>query len=246
LLVGPSGAGKTLMVARLARHTAAVKGAAKVAVVSYRDGRVGGWHQEYLNANVAGIDYFSAEDAVSLRTLQGSMALRQEYGLILIDTAGPQIAQRVAEVQAVYADCSAHAVLAADSSCATLQRILQTPGINWATLMISKLDESVQPWPLIEYLCNSDVRLSVASDGCHVADLRLDFSAAALVEMAVAQLTRIPEPFVKSRGVLASLPVSQPAAAQARSENPAPLKFNSFSSQLRAPVKPQGLRAPFN
>lgn len=246
LLVGPSGAGKTLMVARLARHAAAVLGAGKVAVVSYRDARVGAWHQEHLSANVAGVEYFRADDSVSLMTLQGSMELRQEHSLILIDTAGPQMAQRIAEVQAVYPDCSAHAVLAADSSCATLKRILQTSGISWASLMVSKLDESVQPWPLVEFLCNSDVMLSAASDGCHVSDLRLDFSAAALVEMAVAQLTRIPEPAARPQGFQSRLPVPHAAALQAQPETPMPLKFNMPSSQLRAPARPRGLRGPFN
>ncbi len=238
LLVGPSGAGKTLMVARLARHAASVKGAGKVTVVSYRDARVGGWHQEHLSANVAGVEYFRADDSVSLRTLQGSMELRQEHGLVLIDTAGPQMAQRVAAVQAVYPDCSVHAVVAADSSCATLNRILQTPGISWASLMISKLDESVQPWPLVEFLCSSDIMLSAASDGSHVADLRLDFSAAALVEMAVAQLTRIPEPVARSQGLPAGLPVAYSADEQARPENTMHLKFSMPSSQLRAPERP--------
>jgi len=246
LLVGPSGAGKTLMVARLARHAASVKGAGKVAVVSYRDARVGGWHQEHLSANVAGVEYFRADDPVALRTLQGSMELRQEYGLVLIDTAGPQMAQRVAEVQAVYPGCSAHAVLPADSSCATLNRILQVPGTSWASLMVSKLDESIQPWPLVEFLCSSDVMLSIASDGSHVADLRLDFSAAALVEMAVAQLTRIPEPVARSQGLQARLPISHAADEQTRDEHTAKLKFSGPSFQLLAPVRSRGLRGPFN
>jgi len=246
LLVGPSGVGKTLMVARLARHAASVKGASKVAVVSYRDARVGGWHQEHLSANVPGVEYFRADDSVSLRMLQGSMELRQKHGLVLIDTAGPHMTQRVAEVQAVYPDCSAHAVLAADSSCATLNRILQTPGISWASLMISKLDESVQPWPLVEFLCSNDIMLSAASDGSHVADLRLGFSAAALVEMAVAQLTRIPEPTARLQGLQARLSAPHSAGEQARHENTMHLKFSIPSSQLRVPERPRGLRDPVN
>jgi len=246
LLVGPSGAGKTLMVARLARHAASVKGAGKVAVVSYRDARVGGWHQEYLSANVAGVEYFRADDLASLRTLQGSMEPLQEYDLVLIDTAGTQMAQRVAEVQAVYPDCSIHAVLPADSSGATLKRILQAPGTNWASLMVSKLDESVQPWPLVEFICNSDVLVSIASDGSHVADLRPDFSVAALVEMAVAQLTRIPEPVARSHEPQTRLPILQAADGQTRHQHTAKPKFSSPSFQLRAPVRPQGMRGPFN
>lgn len=246
LLLGPSGVGKSLMVARLARHAASNKATGKVAVISYCDGPVGSWQQEHLNANVAGVDHYHAGDAVALGVLKRSMELSQEHELILIDTASSFMAQRVAEVQAVYPDCLAHAVLAADSSSAALNRTLQTSGISWASLMISKLDESVQPWPLVEFLCSTDLKLSAASDGFQAADLRFDFSAASLVEMALAQLTRIPEILARPHGEPVRLPIARDAGERAWTGAPMRLKFNMSSAQLRAPARPQGLRGPFN
>ncbi|MGI9135092.1 MAG: hypothetical protein ACR2I0_14305, partial [Rhodoferax sp.] len=235
LLSGPSGAGKTSMLARLACRAAAQPNAPQVAVVSYRDARLGGWHLEHLVANLPGVEYFRADDATALQKV---LSQRPRDGLVLIDTAGTQIAQRVAEVQTVCPDCAVHAVMAADSSTASLNRILQASGIAWTSLMVSKLDESVQPWPLVELLCNHTIALSAASDGSHLSDLRTDLSAGALVEMAVAQLSRVPESVSTQPRLAAQAAALVPGGNAARLVLP-PVR-------LKATSNPRGLRGPFN
>ena len=65
------------------------------------------------------------------------------------------------------------AAVAADASTATLRRALRSSGIRWNSLMVSKLDESVQPWPLVEFLCDNFLPLSAASDGVRIEQLYL-------------------------------------------------------------------------
>ncbi len=226
LLAGPSGSGKTLMVVRLASQAAAQMGADKVAIVSYQDDRTGAWAHTQALAAQSGVECFRADTPAALAAVVSRLSDRS---LVLIDSSGSQMAARITEVQTALPACETHAVVAADASSATLRRVLRTSGIRWNSLMVSKLDESVQPWPLVEFLCDNFLSLSAASDGAHVSALRRDLSTSALVDMAVAQLSRAPE-------VIAPIQVAKPT----------PIKLQPPSPRLSAPASPRGLRGPFN
>jgi flagellar biosynthesis GTPase FlhF len=184
LLAGPSGAGKSLMTARLARHAEALHGAHQVAIISYQDVRAGAWSQTQMLASQAGIDSFRAGDAATLALLLNELAPRK---LVLIDTPGVQMMERVAEVLSVHPECGCHAVVPADASSATLAKVIGS-GIVWHSLLVSKVDESSQPWPLLHFLSNHSLGLSGASDGVSADDLIRDFPVQQLVALGLAQL----------------------------------------------------------
>ena len=226
LIAGPSGSGKTMMVMRLATQAAAQMGADKVAIVSYQDDRTGAWAHTQTLAAQSGVECFRADTPAALVAVLNRLSAR---GLVLMDSSGSQMAERITEVQTACPACEAHAVVSADASSATLRRVLRSSGIRWNSLMVSKLDESVQPWPLIEFLCDNFLSLSAASDGAHVNALKRDLSTSALVEMAVAQLSRVPE-----------------AIAPIQVAKPMPFKLQPPTPRLSAPASPRGLRGPFN
>ena len=226
LIAGPSGSGKTMMVMRLANHAAAQIGADKVAIVSYQDERMGAWAHTQTLAAQAGVESFRADTPAALVAVLIRLSART---LVLIDSSGSQMAARVTEVQTACPACETHAVLAADASSATLRRVLRNSGIRWNSLMVSKLDESVQPWPLVEFLCDNFLSLSAASDGASLQALKKDLSTSALVEMAVAQLSRGTE-------TIAPIQVAKPM----------PIKLQPPSPRLSAPASPRGMRGPFN
>jgi flagellar biosynthesis GTPase FlhF len=226
LIAGPSGSGKTMMVMRLASQAVAQRGAEKVAIVSYRDDRVGAWAHTQTLAAQAGVECFRADTPAALIAVLNRLGDR---GLVLIDTSGSQMSARITEVQTACPACETHAVVSADASSATLRRVLRSSGIRWNSLMVSKLDESVQPWPLVEFLCDNFLSLSAASDGAHISALKRDLSTSALVEMAVAQLSRAPES-------IAPIQVAKPM----------PIKLQPPTPRLSAPASPRGLRGPFN
>ena len=184
LLAGPSGAGKTLMTARLARHAEALHGAHQVAIISYHDIRAGAWSQAQMLASQLGIDSFRAGDAGTLALLLNELSHRK---LVLIDTPGVQMNERVAEVLLIDADCGCHAVVSADASSATLAKLVDS-GIVWHSLLVSKVDESTQPWPLLHFLSNNSLGLAGASEGVSVVDLIQDFPVQQLVALGLAQL----------------------------------------------------------
>ena len=194
-IAGPSGAGKTVMAARLALHTAASSSPDQVAFISYQDTRIGAWSQTQMLCAQMGVDCYRAQDAATLRLLLSELSQRT---LILIDTPGVQMIERIQEIKGVHPECIMHAVLPADASAVSVQRVLQDAaqraGLAWDSLMISKLDEASAPWALLQYMCNeADVPvLSAASGSERLTDLVMGFTPAQLVHVAVAQLMPTP------------------------------------------------------
>ena len=233
VLAGPSGSGKSLMVAKLARLAAKRDGADHIAIVSYKDLRVGAWSQVQLLAEHIGVDAFSVQDAAELPALFERLKGRH---LILIDTPGSQTLERVAEVKNAFPQAQAHMVMSADASSATLNRAMRATSARWDSLMVTKLDESVQPWPLVEFLCDNRLPLNAAGDGNQLGDLRRELEIRSLVEMAVAQLART-----------ASAASVEPIKALAQQPSVTPLPpAPSPSARLYAAVAPRGMRGAYN
>jgi len=184
LVAGPSGAGKTLMTARMARHVEQLHGAHQVALISYQDVRAGAWSQIQMLSSQLGIDCYRAGDAATLALLLNELNTRR---VVLIDTPGVQMKERVAEVLSVQPDCQCHAVVPADASSATLHKLA---GANtaWHSVLISKVDECSQPWPLLNFLSNNSMALAGASDGVSPGDLIANFSVRQLVALGLSQL----------------------------------------------------------
>jgi flagellar biosynthesis protein FlhF len=184
-LAGPSGAGKSMMVARLAQHAAQLHGSEKVMVISFQDQRAGAWNQTQLLCAQSGVDSFRATNAATLKLLLDEHTDRK---LILIDTAGVQMNERLAEIRAMDLNVQCHAVIPADASAANIRRVFDNADNVWASLMLSKLDESNQPWALLQFLTDKSLNVSVASHGDRTTDLVQDVSLAGLVQCALDNL----------------------------------------------------------
>lgn len=192
VLAGPSGAGKSTMVARLAQAAAIAHGCEKVMVISFHDQRAGAWNQMQLLSAQSGVDCFRATNAQTLKLLLEEHAGRQ---LIVIDTPGVQMNERLADIRQLHMSLQCHAVIPADASAATIRRVFEHADNVWSSLMISKLDESTQPWALLQFLTDTSVAVSVASKGDRTADLVQEVSLSDLVQCALDHLTLpTPEP----------------------------------------------------
>jgi flagellar biosynthesis protein FlhF len=185
VLVGPSGAGKSLMVARLAQAASLAHGSEKVMVISYHDQRAGAWNQTQLLSAQSGVDCFRAINIGTLKLLLEEHANRR---LILIDTSGVQMQERLNEMRGLQQDMGFHAVVPADASAATLRRIFANTNNLWSSLMLSKLDESHQPWALLQFLTEKTLPVSVASQGEHTSDLVEFVAMVDLVKRALDNL----------------------------------------------------------
>lgn len=185
VLAGPSGSGKTMMCARLAHHASDLRGSERLALISYRDHRAGAWSQIQMLGAQLGIDCFRANDEDALRLLVGELSAR---GLVLIDTPGVQMTERLAEIKAVAPQAALHAVVSADASGAALRRVLVDAGINWHSVMISKLDEAQSPWALLQLFSDHKISLSCASGASRMTDLICTFTLPQLIDVALAPL----------------------------------------------------------
>ena len=190
-IAGPSGSGKTLMAARLALNTAVGTGPEQVAFISFHDARIGAWSQTQMLCAQMGVDCYRAPDVATLSLLLAELSTRK---LVLIDTPGVQMIERLKDIKKIQPQAILHAVLPADASAVSVQRILKDAAhqaaMEWDSLMISKLDESSAPWALLQFMCNeADVPvLSAASGSERLTDLVMGFTPAQLVNLAVTQL----------------------------------------------------------
>lgn len=184
-IAGPAGAGKTLMVARLARAAAERKGAESVAVISFSDQRAGAWSQIQMLCAQSGVDCLRANDPETLKTLLSELGQRR---LVLIDTPGVQTAEKLQQIIECCPELSAHLIVPADASMTTVRRYLADMKINWASLMVSRMDEATQPWALLQMLCEKPVKLSAASHSPLATDGSQVLTANELVALAIRGL----------------------------------------------------------
>ena len=215
-LAGPSGAGKSLMIARLAQNAALTHGSEQVMVISFHDQRAGAWSQTQLLSAQSGVDSFRATNAATLKLLLEEHSTRQ---LILIDTPGVQMNERLADIRSMNVPVQCHAVVPADASAANLRRVFENTDNTWASMMLSKLDESNQPWALLQFLTEQTLGVSVASTGDRAADLVQDVVMADLVKRALDNLP-LPEapdhPYAARNAALNDLASSKLAQIAAR------------------------------
>ncbi len=199
-IAGPSGAGKTMMVARLARAAAERKGPESVAVISYCDQRAGAWSQIQMLCAQSGVDCLRATDADTLKMLLSELGHRK---LVLIDTPGVEVVAKMEQINACAQELSCHLVLPADASGTTVRKYLVDTRINWHSLMVSRMDEATQPWSLLQILCEKSVPLSAASNSPSATDNCQILTATELVSLAIRGL-----------GLPADETASEPAEAE--------------------------------
>jgi flagellar biosynthesis GTPase FlhF len=187
-LAGLSGSGKSLMVAKIAQQFAMKYGAEQVAVLSYHDMRAGAWGQTQMLCAQLGVDSFRAANPETLSLLLEELSLRK---LVLIDTPGVQMADRLMEITTACPSVGLHAVVPADSSGVTLSRIMLQSQFNWSSMLISKLDESNSPWPLIQFLIQDGAECVVSggSFSDKLTDGLCESSVKKLINIAVDQLS---------------------------------------------------------
>ena len=187
VMAGLSGSGKTLMVAKAAQQVALHYGTEYVAVVSYHDMRAGAWSQTQMLCAQLGVDCFRAGSPETLKLLLDELSPRR---MIVIDTPGVQMSERLAEILEVCPEAGLHAVVPANSSAVTLSRIMLKSKLPWQSLMISKLDEANSPWPLIQFLIAEGAQCVVSAGGGsdNISDGLKSSGLQKLINMAMTQL----------------------------------------------------------
>ncbi len=219
LLSGPSGSGKTSMAARLAHEASQRLGVDRVILVSWNDNRPGAWGQLQLWAARIGVNAFRAADSATLDLL-----LQAHHGsLMIVDNGLSQPDVLNAAVKGLQAQH--HLVMPADANAATLRRWVGEQAPAWTDVLITRLDESAQPWPLLQACCEHQLRPAMASDGSGLNHLRLPYDSAALLQ--------------HSMGVLGQTLGGRAEAASGVGRAAAPFQDTPSIGQITATVPPR-------
>jgi flagellar biosynthesis protein FlhF len=179
-VVGPSGVGKTSMLARLAQAAAAAHGVEAQAMISFADNRPGAWSQLQVLASQAGVACYRAHNLQSLKAVLEDLG---PHLSVWVDTAGMQFQDTADELQAL--GLQVHAVLPVDATMTHVQKMLTKRERPWASLMLSKVDEAMPSWAVIKGLCETPLPVSCMSNQVGIQSGLLTYDAQLLIDRAL-------------------------------------------------------------
>ncbi|AKC87970.1 flagellar biosynthesis protein FlhF [Pseudoxanthomonas suwonensis] len=182
-LVGPTGAGKTTTIAKLAARYAAEHGARNVALVTTDTARIGGREQLYSYGRQLGIAVHEADtDAALIQLLQRL----QDYKLVLVDTAGLGQRDRALASQLNWLRAAREVrtllVLPANSHYADLDEVVRRFGAAKPQgVVLTKLDETGRLGSALSVVVDHQLPLTWVTDGQRVPDDLHRANAASIV-----------------------------------------------------------------
>ena len=191
VLVGPSGAGKTTLIAKLGIH--AKRQGLTVGLMSLDDQKIAGFEPLQVAAKALGEKAYLIRDGKDLAAAARQLGPRH---LILIDTPGLGPYKRLelntfrARLEALKIPLTAHLVLPATHNPAELEKLpLAFGAFNPASLLFTKLDETVHMGGLVSTAHDHALPLGVASDSPDFATAPLTLAPRWLAE----HLARFPQ-----------------------------------------------------
>ena len=171
-LLGPTGAGKTTTIAKLAARYAARHGTRDVALVSADNERAGAREQLHVLGRRLGI---TVCDADGPEALTHTLDQLDDYPLVLVDTAGYGLRDRALLRQILWVRAASNVrsllVLPANAHPADLSELLRRyrPAAPEG-VVLTKLDECVRPGAALSVLMQHTVPMAYTTSGQRVPD----------------------------------------------------------------------------
>lgn len=197
-LVGPTGVGKTTTIAKLAAQAVLRHGAARVALVSTDDYRIGAAAQLEHYGRLLGVRVYPAHDADSLRRVLETLRDRHT---VLVDTAGvagsdPRLQQQMILLREAGA-LRACVVLAANAQAQALDATLRAYlPLRPQACILTKLDEAPSLGGALSMLIRHRVPLDYITDGQRVPE---DIAAADARVLVCRAAQALKQPVVEDK-----------------------------------------------
>ena len=171
VFVGPTGAGKTTTIAKLAGH-AKVRFGKRVALISTDMLRVGGYEQLARYGDLLGIPTYSCSDITALSDLVKSL---DDRDLILIDTPGsaPADFSRLAGMEAFTnsGEARVHLVISASTRSEDISSIIRKfHRFAPRRVVITKIDESDPKGAFVGDILRNEMPISYLTNGQRVPE----------------------------------------------------------------------------
>ena len=168
-LVGPTGAGKTTTIAKLAARYGTRHGLRSVALVTTDHFRVGAREQLFTYGRLLGVPVHEAADAAQLAALLKKLS---DYSLVLVDTAGlsPHDGQLKAQLE-MLAGIQHYLVLAANTQTADLHDVAaRYAALKPDACIITKVDETTRLGGALSVAVKNKLKLAYVCDGQRVPE----------------------------------------------------------------------------
>ncbi len=172
-LVGPTGAGKTTTLAKLAARWVLRHGPRDIALVAADAARIGAQDQIHTLGRLLGVPAYSVDGAAQLA---GVLAKLSDRRLVLIDTAGlsPKDTRQLAELQALHeAHPRLDSILVLNTSAqagAIEEAITRFKPARPSACILTKLDEATSLGGLLSALIRAQLPVSYVSEGQRVPE----------------------------------------------------------------------------
>ncbi len=189
-LVGPSGVGKTTLIAKLASRFAMAHHAREVALITTDTQRLGAREQLRSIGRIIGIPVWTVASRDDLREALLNTVDRR---LVLIDTAGishhdPRLAEHLRLIQDVSPRLHSYLVLSATTQTEALARAVEAyAGIRPVAAMATHLDEATTLGPLLSVVIRQHLPLAFTSAGQRIPEDLAQPDADALTQRMEAQ-----------------------------------------------------------
>lgn len=191
-LVGPSGVGKTTLVAKLAARYALANGTDSVALISTDNQRVGGQEQLRSFARIVGVPVWTANSEEQLRR---TLEMLYDRRLVLIDTAGMcqrdgDLVSNLTMLRGASPWLRSYLVLAASTQSRTLQQTVRAfAQAAPVGCILTKLDEAESLGAALSVAVESALPVAYYSAGQRIPE---DLQAASAAELVAEAANRLP------------------------------------------------------
>ena len=120
-----------------------------------------------------------------MRTLNTELSDKK---LVFIDMSSAKLKGDLENLMTVVPASLVHVVMPIDASVALAKRWCDEPEIKWDSMFLSKYDEAISPWGLLQVSLNSKIKISsLVSSGTSLEDYDV-FKIAHLVEKCTGKI----------------------------------------------------------
>jgi flagellar biosynthesis protein FlhF len=172
-LVGPTGVGKTTLMAKLAARWVLRHGPRELALISTDSVRIGAQEQIHTLGRLLGAPAYAVDGVHELRDILDHVAERR---FVLIDTAGlsqrdERLADELGSLAGVHERIETSLVLSASAQAGAIEQTVQRfASAQPSTCVLTKLDEATSLGGALSMLIRSKLPIAYLSDGQRVPE----------------------------------------------------------------------------